>query len=115
MSDLDEIKKADDDRQRQVVYLVQPPQASRELDAIDFGVLFQAREIGGVPLQFLHDFGLEIAAAEDAHHVQQARQCGAAVPRGVAGKMVPDLMEQEFEPEEGAYPFVKRLFVYDFF
>ena len=35
MSDLDEIKKADDDRQRQVVYLVQPPQASRELDAID--------------------------------------------------------------------------------
>jgi uncharacterized protein involved in exopolysaccharide biosynthesis len=35
MSDLGEIKKADDDRQRQVVYLVQPAQASGELDAID--------------------------------------------------------------------------------
>ena len=85
-----------------------------QLGAVDVRILLQAGKIGGVPLQFLHDFGLEIATAEDTHNVEQTRQRGTAVPRAGAGQMMLDLLEQKFEPEEGADSFVKWLFVYGF-
>jgi len=64
MSDLGETKRADDDRQRQVVYLVQPPQASGELDAID---LMQVAQIIWAKRAWIALFTLLVTASSVAY------------------------------------------------
>ena len=81
---------------------------------VDPGVVANAGQLLLVPFQLLDQVALDIGTPEDGHHVNQAADCGPAVPGALLGSMEIHLLEQVFQAQEGAGPFVQGVLI-DYF
>jgi hypothetical protein len=80
-----------------------------EARRIHAGLTPKSAELVGMPLEFFHDVGADVAAAQDRQYLEDGRDGSARAEFSRLVDMEQRLLIKEFDAEKRAHPLGKRL------